>query len=222
MNDPRSNILKRLREAQPRLPAAATQTELPLASWSPEQRIEQFRQRMESVRAEVHMVPANCWIDLLKTLVAEKQIGTLLYAPETEFGSAIDEAWKADVNSPLRTVEGSIEDWQDRLFNEIDAAVTSTRAAIAETGTLVLWPDTAEPRTFSLVPPIHIALLKADTIHDTFGDLLEREAWQQGLPTNALLISGPSKSADIEQTLAYGVHGPVELIVLILTESVIR
>ncbi len=37
----------------------------------------------------------------------------------------------------------------------------------------------------------------------------------QGMPTNALLITGPSKSADIEQTLAYGVHGPKELLVLV-------
>jgi L-lactate dehydrogenase complex protein LldG len=36
------------------------------------------------------------------------------------------------------------------------------------------------------------------------------------MPTNALLISGPSKSADIEQTLAYGVHGPKELVILLI------
>ena len=40
--------------------------------------------------------------------------------------------------------------------------------------------------------------------------------WSDKMPTNALLISGPSKSADIEQTLAYGVHGPKELVVLLI------
>jgi len=40
--------------------------------------------------------------------------------------------------------------------------------------------------------------------------------WASQMPTNALLISGPSKSADIEQTLAYGVHGPKELVVIII------
>jgi L-lactate dehydrogenase complex protein LldG len=42
------------------------------------------------------------------------------------------------------------------------------------------------------------------------------QRWHERMPTNALLISGPSKTADIEQTLAYGVHGPKELIVLVI------
>ena len=45
---------------------------------------------------------------------------------------------------------------------------------------------------------------------------MKAQNWSSGMPTNALLISGPSKTADIEQTLAYGVHGPKELIVLMI------
>lgn len=43
--------------------------------------------------------------------------------------------------------------------------------------------------------------------------------WAHHMPTNALLISGPSKTADIQQTLAYGAHGPSELVVLLLTDQ---
>jgi len=71
------------------------------------------------------------------------------------------------------------------------------------------------PRLLSLVPPIHFVLLDATEICSTFHELLRKQAWAVGMPTNALLISGPSKSADIEQTLTYGVHGPKELIVLL-------
>jgi L-lactate dehydrogenase complex protein LldG len=46
---------------------------------------------------------------------------------------------------------------------------------------------------------------------------MQTQGWvQNGMPTNTLLISGPSKSADIEQTLAYGVHGPKELVVILV------
>ena len=68
----------------------------------------------------------------------------------------------------------------------------------------------------SLVPSIHIAVLEADRIHNTFAEAIASERWQDGMPTNALLISGPSKTADIELTLTFGVHGPKELIVLIV------
>lgn len=71
-------------------------------------------------------------------------------------------------------------------------------------------PDEQEPRLMSLVPPVHIAVLKAEKIHDTLAE---------AMPTNLLLISGPSKTADIELTLAFGVHGPKELIVFILIEE---
>ena len=62
-------------------------------------------------------------------------------------------------------------------------------------------------------------LLDARHIHPTFFDAIRLENWGASLPTNALLISGPSKTADIQQTLAYGAHGPKELVVLLLEEA---
>ena len=103
------------------------------------------------------------------------------------------------------------------MFQEIDAAITSVRAGIATTGTLVIWPTPQEPRTLSLVPPVHIAVLDADRLYTSFEEVVRKEAWQQGMPSNALLISGPSKTADIEQTLSYGIHGPTEVIVFLLS-----
>jgi L-lactate dehydrogenase complex protein LldG len=98
----------------------------------------------------------------------------------------------------------------------VDAAVTTTLGGIAETGTLILWPDQNEPRMMSLVPPIHIAILEAGKLFNTFAEAVATMQWASSMPTNALLISGPSKSADIEQTLAYGVHGPKELVILLI------
>ena len=49
--------------------------------------------------------------------------------------------------------------------------------------------------------------------------MMVAQDWAAGLPTNVLLVSGPSKTADIEQVLAYGAHGPRELIVLVLEDA---
>ena len=105
------------------------------------------------------------------------------------------------------------------MFHATPAAFTRARGAIAETGTLILWPDADEPRLMSLVPPVHIVLLDAAHIYNTFYEAMHAEGWSHGLPTNALLISGPSKTADIQQTLAYGAHGPKELVVLMIEEN---
>ncbi len=110
-----------------------------------------------------------------------------------------------------------IEQIKEMVFN-VDAGITSAAGAIAETGALILWPTEKEPRLMSIVPPIHIAVLKANTIHNSLSEVMQKENWPAKMPTNVVLVSGPSKTADIEMTLAFGVHGPKELIVLILED----
>ncbi|MCY1181100.1 hypothetical protein D9M73_215860 [compost metagenome] len=112
-----------------------------------------------------------------------------------------------------------MEEWKAELFNDTPASLTNTLGAIAATGSLIVWPTREEPRLMSLVPPVHFALLKASEIQDNFYQVQQRHKWAEGMPTNALLISGPSKTADIEQVLAYGAHGPKDLVVLILEDQ---
>jgi L-lactate dehydrogenase complex protein LldG len=72
----------------------------------------------------------------------------------------------------------------------------------------------------SVVPPVHIAGLKAAEILDTLAEAMRKEGWAEKMPSNLLLISGPSKTADIELTLASGVHAPKELVVFIPLDEV--
>jgi L-lactate dehydrogenase complex protein LldG len=58
--------------------------------------------------------------------------------------------------------------------------------------------------------------VEEDSIRDTLADLMVAQGWALRMPTNIVVVSGPSKTADIEQTLAFGVHGPKELIVLVI------
>ncbi|MEZ4527025.1 MAG: lactate utilization protein [Desulfobacterales bacterium] len=217
-NAARERIFARLRQAVRQGAVSVPKPEsLTIPQWNQKEKVEKLKKHMEAVRAEVHVVPSANWTETLKEIVRKRNLSTLLYAPETEIGNALQSAWNTD-NSGLPALcvyEGEIEGFKEKLFG-MDAAVTSTLGGIAETGALILRPDEKEPRLMSLVPPVHIAVLEAGKIYSTFAEAMEKGAWAKGMPTNALLISGPSKTADIELVLAFGIHGPKELIVLVL------
>lgn len=93
--------------------------------------------------------------------------------------------------------------------------VTSAQWAIAETGTLVLESDKEFHRLTSLVPPVHVAILEAENIRQTLGEVLQ-ELNEKELSRTITFITGPSRTSDIELTLAIGVHGPAELFVIVI------
>ena len=185
-----------------------------------EQRIARLRQLLEAVHSETHLTSQADWPALLERLLGERGIDRLLIAPGTTHGRQFS-AHCQQTGSPLtlRAYDRPIEAWKRELFDEIPASLTGSRGGIAATGSLILWPSREEPRLMSLVPPLHIALLKASEIHDNLYQAQQQLQWSAGMPTNALLVSGPSKTADIEQVLAYGAHGPKDLIVLILEDA---
>jgi L-lactate dehydrogenase complex protein LldG len=98
---------------------------------------------------------------------------------------------------------------------KFDVGVSTAQAAIAETGTLVLDSARERHRVVSLVPPVHIAIIDASTIFQTLGQALAFIHRNGDISPAVTFITGPSRTADIELTLAIGVHGPQELYVII-------
>lgn len=98
---------------------------------------------------------------------------------------------------------------------EYDVGITTAQAAIAETGTLVLDSAFEKHRLVSLVPPVHIAIINASSIVETLGDALALLQKDKEISPAITFITGPSRTADIELTLAIGVHGPRELYVIV-------
>jgi len=189
-------------------------------TYPPEQRIAQLRKLMEAVHTEIHLTSDQAWPELLAQLLHDRQLPSLLIAPTTPHGQRVTEHWAQHPTLPtLKAYDRPVEEWKAELFNDTPASLTTTLGAIAATGSLIIWPTREEPRLMSLVPPVHFALLKASEIHDNFYQVQQQFNWAQGMPTNALLVSGPSKTADIEQILAYGAHGPKDLVVLILEDQ---
>lgn len=182
------------------------------------ERVTRLKELMTAVHAEVLLTNSSEWPKLLGDLLAARQINKLLIASSTTHGQAFSEHCQ-DHNNPLQLLayDRPIEEWKRELFDDVPASFTGTLAGIAATGTLVLHPSPAEPRLMSLVPPLHIALLNASQIYDNLYQA--QQDWPKPMPSNLLLISGPSKTADIEQVLAYGAHGPKDLIVLIVEDA---
>lgn len=192
-------------------------TDMPAKSCSRQEKIENLKKLMEAMRTEVHVVDAADWLAKLEAVLKARSVKTLLFGPQTEIGAALQQRrQQAGSDLPeLVAFDREIEDLKETIFS-VDAGITTTHGAIAEIGALILWSSAEEPRQISLVPPIHVCVLLADNIYNTFLEAIRKENWTGGMPTNAFLISGPSKTADIELTLAFGVHGPKELIVLIV------
>lgn len=219
----RDNILAKLRGSlQGTQPLADNFDEaLVTKPWRypPEERIARLRTLMETVHTETHLTTTADWPALVERVLAERGLEQLLIAPGTPHGARLAERWQAEGQPRWKAYDRPVEEWKAELFNDTPASLTGTLGALASTGSLVLWPDRQEPRLMSLVPPLHIALLRASTVVDNFYELQQQHHWQDGMPTNALLISGPSKTADIEQVLAYGAHGPKDLVVLIIEDE---
>ncbi|OAN55972.1 lactate utilization protein B/C [Paramagnetospirillum marisnigri] len=208
----RDRILARLKSA-PKRPAP------PRPDWTPpafgSERKARFKAMLEASHAEVHEVTDESWPERLLSILGNKGARTLLYAPATEAGRRLSDAW-SDGGPALLAYDRSVEDLKEVLVHQADAALTTARGGIAQTGSLVLWPTPDEPRLMSLLPPIHVALVNEADLTDSLAETIRAQGWATAMPTNALLVSGPSKTADIEQTLAYGVHGPKELVVLLV------
>jgi L-lactate dehydrogenase complex protein LldG len=98
------------------------------------------------------------------------------------------------------------------------AALNFAPFAIAETGTLVYAASPERPASWHFRPGFEIAVLKASDIENRLEDVLARLKAAGSLPHTVNLVTGPSRTGDIEQTLELGAHGPKALAILIVRD----
>ena len=94
--------------------------------------------------------------------------------------------------------------------------ITSADYALADTGTLVMLPGNGESRLVSLLPPAHLAIVPQERILTGLDELLTVVPLPVEDRSAMVLITGPSRTADIEQILVRGVHGPGEIHVIVV------
>jgi L-lactate dehydrogenase complex protein LldG len=100
-----------------------------------------------------------------------------------------------------------------------DIGITSADYALAETGTLVMLASRQEARLVSLLPPVHIAIVPRSRIVANLDELLSLLPKPAEQTSSMVLITGPSRTADIEQILVRGVHGPGEIFAVIVDDT---
>jgi L-lactate dehydrogenase complex protein LldG len=149
--------------------------------------------------------------DAVKAIAA--QLGTHTLAPSLRMGSdPLLAAIPWDVAPTLELRFGKAEP-NDR------AALSRAVTAAAETGTLFLVSGADNPTTLAFLPEQHVILISAADIvggYEEAFDRLRARFAEGSLPRSINLISGPSRTADIEQTIVRGAHGPKRLLVVVL------
>lgn len=170
--------------------------------------IEDFRQTLESVKGQCIVVQDEA--------EAAEAIRGIIEKTSTKRIAVSDSMFVKSVLKHLKTNAAIFEETDKSALFGYDMGITAAQWAVAETGTLVIDSNQERNRLSSLVPPIHIAVIKAEDIHETLGDILKSISEQKHELSRAItFITGPSRTSDIELTLAIGVHGPAELYVII-------
>jgi L-lactate dehydrogenase complex protein LldG len=192
-----------------------------------------------------HLIPARSRVGRAEQVAlfirnVEKEFGSVTRVPDAALIPAAIADYLAAQNLPPNFAmaphpELQALDWASRPLLGIEArrgaasdavSLQHAFAAVAETGTLMLPSDPARPTTLNLLPETEMVFLRASRIvgaYEEAWDLLraERRDPMTGgfMPRNVMLVTGPSRSADIEQTLELGAHGPRRLHILLLDDD---
>lgn len=212
MSSSRDKILAKLRAAQQPFtdvpPITVRHRMVPLADTSPEALLARFKQEAEKLGCYVYSLPeAETLVKILELIGSEKSV----------LSWEFDEISLSGLRETLDRAKISVAKFND---GKVKVGITGADWGLAATGSIVVSTGKGKFRTTSLLPDVHIVALKADRIRADF------ETWIAGqrsgqldafrTSSNTVIITGPSKTADIAQELIKGAHGPRVVHIFIL------
>lgn len=174
---------------------------------------EEFKKKFEGVNGECYRVanPEDLGSLIINVLAGKGSKTISLY------DSPLSQA--AKLKEKLRAA--GFEVHTDELFKataQDDVGITEVNWGIAELGTLVQIAPEVDNRLCSTLVPIHLALLKTSAIVPELDNMLDMISKLPQIPGFVGFITGPSRSSDIERILEIGVHGPEQVIVILIDE----
>ena len=175
-------------------------------------RVELFIAMAEEVQATVTRVssPAAVPEAVARYLAAQNLPAELVMAPDPSLDDIPWTTW------PLLQIRRGRAEAEDRV------SVTPCHAAIAETGTLMLISGARTPTTLNFLPETHIVVVRRDQVVATYENGLDRlrtAAKTNAMPRAVNFITGPSRTADIEQHIELGAHGPRRLHIVLVEDG---
>ncbi len=239
MTNPRQVVFDVIREslAKAVLPAAnheppgrpAARETIGKVIADPEGLREAFISEAEALSAQVHSPTDH--VEATKILLRIIQAcGAKAVLAWGEEHLPIAGVWEALTGAGVQILDSTLPPSGDEVTRAVRLAdldratvgITGALAGLADTGSLVLTSGPGQGRLASLLPPVHIALLPAANLHPTMAAFFAAHPDAVRQASNLVFISGPSRTADIEQTLTMGVHGPRDLHVLLIPFNTIH
>ncbi len=228
MSDPRAHILQNIRRSLQTAPLPArpnldeNPVRPPASDWSASELAERFASELTALSGQFLTVPAAQAAEVVARLARERQTNRLLawsleQLPVPGLWESLRAAGLDPVTPDIPRADGRAAALDD--LEPITLGLTGADAAVAETGTLVLLAGPGRPRLAAMSVRAHIALITPAQLYPTLAAWLAARpdlAEQLRARSAGLFITGPSRTADIEMTLTVGVHGPAEVIVVLL------
>ena len=226
MSSAKQQILASLRRSLRRAePSAETRAEL-------EQRLAAPRANLVPQRAQL---PHAEQLHLMEAMLKELKATVVRLPDEAAVPQAVADYLKNE-NLPPKLRLAPRDDlrrlpWDGQPLLEVEEGIaeaadltslTGAFAAIAETGTLMMTSGPEAPITLNFLPENHIVVLRASQVTGTYEEAWQRLRAQLGkgnMPRAVNMITGPSRTGDIEQTILLGAHGPRRLHVLLVDDT---
>jgi L-lactate dehydrogenase complex protein LldG len=213
--DAREAIFERVRSAIGRKlgqkPEPPPEPLLRIRHRTPEGKIARFREALEALGGTVTVVPDE---DAAREAVAARLDGRPAVASGHPFLAACGIPSLPGVSE----AGNSPEELRNSCAVSV-VGITSAFCLLAETGTIVMRARPDEPRLISLLPPVHIAVVHQDRLLTNLDEMLSMLPRPVDDSSALVLITGPSRTGDIEQFLVRGVHGPGEVHVVFVQET---
>ena len=214
-------ILARLKSAaRGRGPERPTMPPLSELSLEPDRLVERFTAELNAQTGVVHQAAGREeTLRILTETAAAEGIKKVVVSGDDTVRALDLRSWGRTAGVEVVTADDAPdrEAFRQAAFSS-DAGITSADFAIAETGTLGLIFRQGQPRLASIAPPVHIAVVPVDRLYPVY-EIAVEQVFAQGreVPSQFCFITGPSSTGDIQAVMFKGMHGPVKVIVILMT-----